>query len=306
MAMDGNGKESDRLVVCSPRTLADITNHYLIHGLCYWTANTTDSRPLSVQKIAPLRLRDKQQTKIGAERYYYYMYGEQGISVHITENNEEIIIGAPGVYTWKGTVIRYRARSQDDFGGLSRRDQRRSMTNKRDVIEYTSEVPNPALWNQPDDSYFGYAVSSGYFGGPQSTKLLYVASAPQANSQQGEVYLFDIVDHHLTTEKTIRIHYNFTSEQMGSYYGYALLTEDFNADGFTDVAIAAPLFSSGTSFENGAVYIYLNQGQTNAGRWHPNFALNAALTSDYSSNGRFGTALSKIGDINQDGYNGKD
>jgi FG-GAP repeat len=34
-----------------------------------------------------------------------------------------------------------------------------------------------------------------------------------------------------------------------------------------------------------------------------NFQLYANLSSDYEGNGRFGIALSKIGDINLDGYN---
>lgn len=115
------------------------------------------------------------------ETYYYHMFGEQGLSVHITENNEEILIGAPGVMNWKGTIIRHRTKVDDDYGGMSKRDIHTK------AIEYTSDVPNPMLWDQPNDSYFGYAVTSGYFDGPQTDRLLYVASAPQANLQQGEV-----------------------------------------------------------------------------------------------------------------------
>ena len=91
------------------------------------------------------------------------MYGEGGISVHVTDNNEEVLIGAPGVMNWKGTVIRYRQ------------------------LQDIADVPNPDLWYQDEDSYFGYAVTSGQFFGPDSKKILYVASAPRANLQQGEV-----------------------------------------------------------------------------------------------------------------------
>lgn len=124
------------------------------------------------------------------------MYGEQGISVHITANNEEILIGAPGIFTWKGSVVRYRSRPIDDFGGLSRRAEnsvtiprhrRQNNNNNKDDIEYYSEIPNPVFWEQEDNSYFGFAVSSGFFDGHDNPKMLYVASAPQANLQQGEV-----------------------------------------------------------------------------------------------------------------------
>lgn len=74
---------------------------YLMHGICYWSTNTTFNEPSSVEKLAPLRLRDKQQLKVSNESIFYYMYGEQGISVHITENNEEILIGAPGIFSWR-------------------------------------------------------------------------------------------------------------------------------------------------------------------------------------------------------------
>lgn len=125
------------------------------------------------------------------------MYGEQGISVHVTANNEEILIGAPGIFTWKGSVIRHRARPLDDFGGMSRREQdavtipRHRRQEKDEILEYVSEVPNPLFWEQEDNSYFGFAVSSGFFDGRGSNKMLYVASAPQANSQQGEVRAFE-------------------------------------------------------------------------------------------------------------------
>lgn len=90
--------------VCAPRIISDQSQYvqYLMHGICYWTTNTTLDKPKAVQKLAPLRLRDKQQFKVSNnESYFYYIYGEQGISVHVTENNEEILIGAPGVYGWR-------------------------------------------------------------------------------------------------------------------------------------------------------------------------------------------------------------
>lgn len=273
-----------------------------MHGVCYWTSNTSSLRPANVQKIAPLRFKDKQQNIIDKDRYFYYMYGEQGISVHITENNEEILIGAPGIFTWKGSIIRHKAKSLEDLGGLSRRNEEASSFPRyktaTDTIEYSSDIPNPMFWNQDDNSYFGFAVSSGYFDGPLKTKLLYVASAPQANSQQGEVYIFDIVDHFSASDKTIKIYHTFPGNQFGEYFGYSLISEDFNNDGFTDLAIAAPYNSKTGSYENGAVYIYKNEGTSS------NFVLHTVLRTDYEFSGRFGTTMSKVGDINRDGFNG--
>lgn len=172
--------------------ITDVRSHYLLHGVCYWSSNTTNQRYMSVQKIAPLRLKEKQYQRFDNDTYFYYMFGEQGMSVHITANNEEILIGAPGIFTWKGSVIRHRSRPIDDLGGLSRRSQDAVSRPRRQSIdepmmEYVSEIPNPFFWDQEDNSYFGFAVSSGFFDGPDNPQMLYVASAPQANLQQGEV-----------------------------------------------------------------------------------------------------------------------
>lgn len=279
-----------------------------MNGICYWTSNTSTTRPLDIQRIASLRLRDNQQKFINGERFFYHMFGEQGVSVHVTDNNEEILIGAPGIFTWKGSVVRHKARSVDDFGGLSRRDVDHSSRSirrrhKRDgaaaAVEYASDIPNPLTWDQDDYSYFGFAVSSGYFDGPESAKLLYVATAPQANRQQGEAYIFDIVPYLSTADKTIKIHYKFGGDQFGEYFGYSVLAEDFDGDNFTDIAIGAPYNARDGTSENGAVYIYRNHGSASK------FVLDKVLRTDYELSGRFGTTLSKVGDINQDGFKGK-
>lgn len=303
-SMDGGDSNDEKMVVCAPRIYTETERHYLMQGACYWSQNTSSSKPLHVQKIAPLRFRDKQQLLINNDRYFYYMYGEQGISVHITENNEEILIGAPGIFTWKGSVVRYKAKPLVDLGGLSRRDEDgvtmpRQHEYEPPTVEYSSDVPNPMLWDQDDNSYFGFAVSSGFFDGPTKGKLLYMASAPQANLQQGEAYIFDIVNHYAGTEKTIKIYYTFSGEQFGEYFGYALITEDFDNDGFVDVAIAAPYHAKGGTHENGAVYIFRNGGSAS------DFTLATVLRTDYEFSGRFGTTISKIGDIDKDGYNGR-
>ena len=292
--MDGHGGDDDKFVVCAPRVTAELIDHYLLHGICYWVANTKEATPSNIERIIPLRVKNLQTYRYGEYLYYYYMFGEQGISVHVTDNNEEIIIGAPGVFNWRGTVVRYRARVQDEVGELSRRDQFGQPSGfKRQIIEYVSEIPNPLFSPFGDDSYFGYAVSSGYF--ENSLQLLYIASAPQANMQTGEVHIFDIVNSIIPGEKRIDTKYKFDGQQMGEYFGYTLLVEDFNNDGLPDVAIGAPYHSKSGEYENGAIYIFVNEGRLQ-------FSLQATLQTSYELNGRFGTAISKIGDVNMDGF----
>lgn len=320
-SMDGHESESDRFVVCAPKLKADVeeADHYLLHGTCYWVADTNSTQPSGVRQINPLRQR-KLQTLPGEDDkfHYYYIYGESGFSVHVTEDNEEIIIGCPGIFNWRGSIIRYKARELPNLGGLSRRDVALNHAiRKRQVFEYRSEIPNPFYTELSDDSYFGYAVSSAYFLGPTVPRLYYIASAPQANKQKGEAFIFDIEDYRF--EKRIKVFNKFAGSQMGEYFGYTILTEDFNMDGFPDLAVSAPFYSKNGENENGAVYIFINEGnvsnsdtyfsrtsfliEASSTYFQMAFKQQAIITSDYDSNGRFGTALAKIGDINLDGFN---
>uniref|UniRef100_A0A182Q4F5 Integrin alpha second immunoglobulin-like domain-containing protein n=1 Tax=Anopheles farauti TaxID=69004 RepID=A0A182Q4F5_9DIPT len=299
-AMDGHGTDGDRFVVCAPKTVSELVDYYLLHGICYVTDGTEqDQEPKDIRKIIPLRAKDKQLHKDAHGQYYNYMYGEQGISVHVTDDGEEILIGAPGVFNWRGTVVRYRRSVSDDMGGLSRRDDwaaqhRPTNRHRRQIIQYVSDVPNPYFSTIQDDSYFGYAVSSGHFLGDQ--KILYVASAPQSKGQMGEVFIFDIINADTFLETQIKVHYTFPGQQQGEYFGYALLAEDFNGDGYPDLAISAPMHSRTGDHDSGVVYIFWNEGQLN-------FQQQTKLSAGADNAGRFGTSLAKIGDINMDGYN---
>lgn len=270
-AMDGHDSEFERFVVCAPKLKADLEerDHYLLHGVCYWVGDTNTLQPSGVRRINPLKQIKLQtwpdgQDEFGKDKFIYnYIYGESGFSVHVSDNNEEIIVGCPGIYNWRGSIIRYKAHEVPNLGGLSRRDlSPNHAIRKRQIFEYRSMVPNPFYTPVTDDSYFGYAVSSAYFLGQTVTRLYYVASAPQANKQSGEVFIFDIEDPPSTFQSNsqIEVFNKFSSTQMGEYFGYTLLTEDFNNDGFPDLAISAPMYSKSGVNENGAVYIFINEG----------------------------------------------
>ena len=106
--------------------------------------------------------------------------------------------------------------------------------------------------------------------------------------------IFDIVQN--GAHQSLKIKQKLEAQQMGEYFGYTIITEDFDADGFTDIAVGAPFNSFDQFYDNGAVYIYKNQNGV--------FKLDYALKTEYQLSGRFGTTLSKIGDINNDGYKG--
>lgn len=266
-SMDGLETESSRFVVCAPKLKADVeeSGHYLLHGICYWVEGTETGQPSGVRQITPLRLRSSQiaTDPINQNRNIYnFLYGESGFSVNVSPDSKEIIIGCPGIWNWRGSIIRYRSQKKPDLEGLSRRSVTTERVNpirrRRQLFEFRSEIPSPYYSDITDDSYFGYAVSSAFFMGNENPQLHYVASAPQADKQTGSVFLFDIEDFNL--QKKIKVFNKFTGTQMGEYFGYSLLTEDFNGDGLPDIAISGPFYSKTKDYENGAVYILINRG----------------------------------------------
>uniref|UniRef100_A0A1L8EBN8 Putative vitronectin receptor alpha subunit n=1 Tax=Haematobia irritans TaxID=7368 RepID=A0A1L8EBN8_HAEIR len=295
-AIDGGPQDSDKLIVCAPRFITPLTNEYLMHGVCYWIKDTLAENPVNVTKISPLRGKKDQIIDEDGERIYNYMLGEQGLSVHVTPDNEEFLIGAPGIHTWKGSVIRYRKSQETDEPGLSRRDTsslsripRQADVEPGIMSKYETDIPNPGKFGQTDDSYFGYSVSSGYFDSNDLHKLSYLASAPQANHQSGEAYIFDF------TRDTITKLFVFRGLQFGEYFGYAAIAEDINNDGLTDVIVSAPQHSISGSFDDGAIYVFLNQGNLNFDR--------KLIVSPVKGKARFGSTLASLGDINHDGFN---
>lgn len=244
-----------------------------------------------------------QHTFANGMDYYYAMFGQLGLSVHLTDDNEEIVYGAPGIANWKGSVIVNR-RVEENLPNLNKRSidsrpinriRRQSRFRKADFSS------NPISWNSEDDTYFGYSVTSANFEGPTS-KTLYVASAPRANDLSGEVYIFDYDGGFSEMEQKFKKLYTFVGHEMGESFGYSLLTDDFNGDGLIDIAVGAPTHKS-TQYNDGRVYVFLNRGGLNFEE--QKIPLEGTYNYDELNHAQFGLALGKIGDINNDGYSGE-
>uniref|UniRef100_A0A182QXJ7 Integrin alpha second immunoglobulin-like domain-containing protein n=1 Tax=Anopheles farauti TaxID=69004 RepID=A0A182QXJ7_9DIPT len=292
--VDGLGTDGGWFVACAPHRKGATASAYLLHGICYLTEGVGDiDEPDHLHRIKPLRYKDEQRKY---RQSLNYMYGELGFSLHVTDDGDEVLIGAPGVMDWRGTVLRYRqtraASGQQQPPG--RRGNVYVEMNRTRRLKHECVVPNPVLHVKLSvNAYFGYAVSSARFLGTR--KLLYVASAPQARGQHGEVIIFDYADDRILLEVVIVRYRTFVGQQFGEYFGYSLLTEDFNSDGLPDLAIGAPMHSRTMEHDHGTVYVLLNGGELN-------FDLQIKLASAYELGGRFGTSLGKIGDLNRDGY----
>lgn len=230
-AMDGHESEADRFVVCAPKLNMeyhknDVTTHYLF-GICYWVANT-NSKLTKQQSFSP---------PTNKQKAYGYYYPESGFSVHVPDGQKEFIVGCPGVNRWRGSVMQYDYESKQ-------------MT-----------IPHTLLneeFDYGDHTYFGYAVDSMRV---PSGNVYYVASAPRNNKLKGEVFIFDINKKKGNEpEKAVRVLTKVTGRQIGEYFGYSVLAEDFNNDKRPDLVVSAPLFSKNGDYENGKVYVYINEG----------------------------------------------
>jgi hypothetical protein len=86
------------------------------------------------------------------------------------------------------------------------------------------------------------------------------------------------------------------ADTISAFFGRALAADDFNGDGYADVAIAASYWSQGASISNGRVWLYLGgpDGLSAAPAW-------TADPTD-QANSFFGDALSSAGDVNGDGF----
>lgn len=133
-------------------------------------------------------------------------------------------MGAPGPYTWRGTVF-----GQVVGGDFLSKDKTiyHSPVSDSDVIEKYSYLGKWWTWTFWMVLYWaivsGMSVSSGHF--LDKKKMIYVAGAPRSK-MIGEVYFFKKYD-----VEEFNISLIITGEQFASSFGYELLSVDVNNDG---------------------------------------------------------------------------
>ncbi|KAK3872360.1 hypothetical protein Pcinc_022577 [Petrolisthes cinctipes] len=264
--------------VCSPRWVNTYYGYYDSHqmnGVCYWFNQTLPTNP---QKMMPLTVSGQQ---VYRNRYHYY-HGQVGFSVHFTNDSAEMILGAPGVTNWRGSVVRARR--------YAPRFSRRRQNAASSFSDYF--VPNMYDTSSIDAfDLLGYAVTSGYYLDP--TKLLYGAGAPKAGKGNGKAIIFS---YPLEESSGLLVIQEMVGSQMGSNFGASLTTLDINGDGLSDLVVGAPTYIHQRRHDAGRVVVFLSsrgglleQGTT-------------AYHGSSSSGARFGTTVAAIGDLNGDQY----
>uniref|UniRef100_A0A1B0DMU4 Uncharacterized protein n=1 Tax=Phlebotomus papatasi TaxID=29031 RepID=A0A1B0DMU4_PHLPP len=135
-----------------------------------------------------------------------------------------------------------------------------------------------------DDSYLGYSAVSGDFSGDGVAGV--AVGMPRGGGLLGKVLIYTW---NLTNQQ------NITGEQIGAYFGYSLAAVDVDGDKLEDLIIGAPMYTEPNNegkYEMGRVYIM----------YHNKKFQELDTRDGTTSKGRFGLALTSLGDINLDGY----
>ncbi|XP_051765574.1 integrin alpha-2-like isoform X1 [Ctenopharyngodon idella] len=186
-----------------------------------------------------------------------------GFSAHQTNKKDEIMLGAVGAYGWTGTVIHQTAGKSHIF--------------LKNAFEKTLDDRNHS-------SLLGYSVSSVTDGSSE----FYVAGAPRA-VHRGQVVVYTI-----NSQGQPVIINSQRGDQIGSYFGSVLCPVDVDIDGVTDLLlVGAPMYMSEEKSETGRVYLFtITKG----------ILSNQGFLEGSQKNGRFGTAITVIPDLNMDGF----
>ncbi|XP_041654876.1 integrin alpha-5 [Cheilinus undulatus] len=259
----------DTILACAPlyswRTEKDVPRSDAT-GTCYLSAQNFTK----FVEYAPCRTEISDAVGQG--------YCQGGFSADFTTDGK-VVLGGPGSYYWQGQII--SAAKEDIIKAYYPGFFMQSVEN---------QIQTKQVQARYDDSYQGYSVAVGEFSGDQTED--YVAGIPKGVKLYGLVSILNGTD--------LKTLINFTGEQMGSYFGYAVATTDINSDGMDDLLVGAPMFmvrgSDARLEEMGRVYVYLQQNSLNLTLSLPH------LTGTHMF-GRFGSTIAPLGDLNQDGYN---
>ncbi|XP_038165201.1 integrin alpha-5 [Cyprinodon tularosa] len=205
-------------------------------------------------------------------------YCQGGFSADFTTDGR-VVLGGPGSYFWQGQVI-----------SAAKEEIIKAYYPGYFMQAVEGQVQTKQVQLVHDDSYQGYSVAVGEFSGDQVED--FVTGVPKA------VMLYGLVS--ILNGSDLNTVMNFTGEQMGSYFGYAVATTDINSDGMVDLLVGAPMFmvrdSDGRLEEMGRVYTYLQRSPLNLEIHKPSLTGSEVF-------GRFGSTIAPLGDLNQDGFN---
>ncbi|KAF5292281.1 hypothetical protein FQA39_LY03315 [Lamprigera yunnana] len=284
---------ADRVAICAHRWANNRVQDYWMLGACYWThANET-----SFAKLIPLLDNGKGiiRDEVAKVNVYYFGQGQTGMSAHFSKNKNasELVLGAPGVYNWDGTTLVFK--DAPDTIPLASKLQAQSRHKKREV-GYTEladlNIANAITTTKIGAfSLFGYSTASGYFF--RKDQLLYATGAPRSRNLVGQILMYEFDEN---SEKALIIKDSRQGYQYGEYFGAALCAGDINEDGYDDLVIGAPFYTSG-KYNEGRIFVFMGSQKGSLETPQQN-----EFIEGKGIGGQFGSSLMFLGDIHRDGY----
>ncbi|XP_043072004.1 integrin alpha-PS2 [Drosophila grimshawi] len=168
---------------------------------------------------------------------------------------------------------------------------RTSQAISQDVTKPENQVFSTAESSSAsDDSYLGYSMTTGDFDADRTEDV--AIGMPRGANLLGKI---------VVNRWNMANIFNITGRQIGEYFGYALASSDVDGDGLDDLIIGAPMYTEPGNVEGkydvGRVYVLIQGGPSVSDHW-----MVEHIRDGFHTKGRFGLALTTLGDVNGDGY----